>query len=110
MRNSKIKFMSDIARDIIQSLDHREDITSKEALKRFYALMLKHGIKQHTWNKNGNGATGNNPEWTMCLTLFMKRFKDNRDLYVAFGGGKECPKELYAYGKQPKSKRNNKLK
>lgn len=99
-----INKMGNVARDIINFNPKRKDLTLSQAFKIFYSIMRKHGIKQGTWHKQKNGITSltcSNPEWTMCLYLFLHCHNSNHSLQIAFGFN--VPKDLEAYGKKPKT-------
>ncbi len=88
--NQGIKFMSDVAKDIIK-INYK--FTHKEALMNsFYNIMRKHGIKQGTLNKGG-GRTCANYEWTMCWLLFLQCLRDEINLDGLFS----VPKDLENY-------------
>ena len=95
--------MRDVARDIIDFNAHpRKDFNSKQAMAIFYKIMQKYGIKQGSYHKGNHCRTCNNPEWTMCLTLFRHIHQNTFTLTDIFG--KNMPKDLEAYGKKPKVK------
>jgi len=89
----EIKFMSTVAKDIIQ-LKFKPTMTLQQAETRFYGIMRKYGIKEGT--KSGNSRTVSNFEWTMCQILFLQRLHDyfviDRFLFV-----NNTPKDLEQY-------------
>lgn len=93
--------MRSVAHDIIHFNNKRDDMTHDQMMKKFYAIMKKHGIKQGEWSETG-GRTCNNPEWTMCLHLMRDTHHLNTQLQDMFGH--KMPKELMAYGTRPKVK------
>lgn len=96
-----IELMRAVAKDIITFNTKRKDYTHKQEMAIFYRIMRKHGIKEGEWSKTGNGRICNNFEWTMCLALFRDTCDGNKMLTTLLGN---TPKDLLAYGKQPKSK------
>lgn len=99
MRKPWITKMRAVAQDIILFNRPRKDLTNAQAMKKFYGIMKKHGLRQGTWSKVGGGRRCNNFEWTMCLVLFLETFSSDRRLLDMFGD--KMPKELMAYGKKP---------
>ena len=93
-----IEKMREVAKDIITCKITR-DMSHEQCMKKFYSIMRKHGIKQGEWTEGG-GRTTNNFEWTMCFTLFRSVCHDQFLLSDLFGEG--MPKDLRAYGPEPK--------
>ncbi len=68
-------------------------------VKKFYAVMTKHGICQGNWS--GNGRTVATPEWCMCWHNFKSNIEARFDWIYLMS---EPPTHLLAYGKKPKMK------
>lgn len=93
-----IEKMSAVAEDIIK-VKITPTMSHDQCMKKFYSIMRKHGIKQGEWNESGGRIT-NNFEWTMCYTLFKEVYQGQFLLSDLFGQG--IPKDLRAYGLEPK--------
>lgn len=93
-------FLRELAQDIINFNSKRKDLTLAAAMKKFYGIMKKHGITQGEWDENGSGRLICNPEWTMCLTLFMNIHHATHKMETILTSP---PKELLAYGTKPKA-------
>ncbi len=107
MKNTNITFMGKVSKDLHDCIDYKEDLNTKQKLSRFYNVMTKHGIKQGTWSKDGVGRICNNFEWTMCKEYFMAIHGRNQIKEIF---AEDMPKNLLAYGKQPKQKRQPTIK
>lgn len=64
--------MEKIAKEII-ILKFKRTTTFDQALKQFYKIMRKHGIKQGIRSECGNGTIMSNFEWTICKELFLSQ-------------------------------------
>jgi hypothetical protein len=88
--------MSEVAKDII-GLKFKKSDTLGGCLKKFYAIMEKHGIKQGTANYNEDGQrvgrTCTNFEWTMSKDLFQTQVT----LFLNFTDMFNVPKNLSEY-------------
>ena len=88
--------MSEVAKDIIEIKLKKSD-TLSGCLKKFYAVMEKHGIKQGTptFNEEGKrvGRKCNNFEWTMSIGLFHTHVNSFLELQDMFN----VPKNLSEY-------------
>lgn len=91
-----------LAEDIINYNPKRKQLTHDQAMKKFYSIMEKHGIKQGEWTEGG-GRLVANFEWTLCLTMFHEVRRNEFLLQDLFSEG--MPKNLLAYGKKPKTKK-----
>jgi hypothetical protein len=80
-KNKNILFMKAVSKDIINAFNKKNtgELTLDQINKKFYRIMIKHGIKKGTKTDNGNGTTCNNFEWTMCKTLFDKIVADENN-------------------------------
>ena len=95
-RTELLENIDHIYRDIVAiKIDGKDSFNS--LLKKFYDVMRKWGICQGTWTDNGRSC--NNAEWNMCYTIFQQHI--NLEL-TWYGLLNEPPKDLLAYGKEPK--------
>ncbi len=66
-------------------------------MKKFYAIMTKHGICQGNWV--GNGRSISSPEWCICYNTFKHNVESRFNIMYLLSN---TPEHLLAYGKQPK--------
>lgn len=84
-----MKQIAKVAKGII---DDKFDKKIIEELKnKFFDLMREHNIKYGT--KLGNGVLCANPEWTMCLDLYLDCLRGAIELEMFF----EVPDDLNHY-------------
>src|SRR5689334_15105527 len=69
------------------------DVDCRRLLKKFYAILRKHGVKQGEWMKNGRGRTCNNPEWTAAKALFESQVRGQLEMWALFN---DAPSDLLA--------------
>lgn len=94
-KNQKVESVLDkVSKDII-AIKFRPTMTIKQCNNEFYKIMRKHRIKQGTshFNETGKkiGRTCNNPEWTMCKSLYLECLHGFLNFQDLFGG---IPKDL----------------
>lgn len=76
-----------VAKEIIELPYNKK--SQKQLKIMFFDIMRKYNIKQG--EKNGNGRTCDNFEWTMCSTLFCERISSEIEISFMFNG---IPKDL----------------
>lgn len=91
-RPKSVDTMSKAAKALIE-VKFTGKTTLKQVTQRFYRIMRKYGIKKGT--REGNGILCDNPEWTMCRSLY----KDTIDSYLDWELAliMEPPKDLECY-------------
>lgn len=82
-----------VAKDII-AMKVADGDTSVVLLRRFYAIMRRHGIKQGTKNANGTGRICDNFEWTGAKAIFNEHVEQERFFHPALI---RVPKDLECY-------------
>jgi hypothetical protein len=86
--------MSLVAKDIIMMKVKPED-TLQSLSGKFYKILRKHNIKQMTTVDGGKTYSGNNFEYTMSKTLFVKMVCHSFDFMEwGIGGWKNIPKNV----------------
>ncbi len=65
--------MSKIAEEIIRS--KMPDATVTEVTNIFYEFARKNNVRMGTLSADGRSTVCDNPEWTMCKTLFLDTIK-----------------------------------
>lgn len=60
----------DAAKEVILYLNFKATDTIRGCTKKFYEIMLKHGIRKGTLIEDGD-ILKNTPEWVMLWTLFL---------------------------------------
>lgn len=92
-----VKQLGKLVRDI-QAIKVDENTTSKALVKKFYAVMEKHGIAQGDWTKGG-GRIVCSPEWVICWYFFTDNIRNHYSVWELLN---TPPKKLLAYGNKPK--------
>jgi|TARA_Y100000310_G_C20663729_1_gene806261 hypothetical protein len=85
--------MPKIAEEII-TLKFKSTTTFNQALKMFYKIMRRHGIKRGIRSRDDNGTIMSNFEWTICKELFISQVQSYFIWQSVLG---ETPKDLDHY-------------
>lgn len=80
-----MKIDSNIVKEI-HAIEIKGDTTIQQMYDDFYEIMKNHKIFQWKKSKEGNGHSGNSPEFVMCHAVFKQHVENKITLMTIMGG------------------------